>query len=213
MSKSLILAEEAESDDEQLFLFSGHKLPKIDRSRLPFEFTGERLFRDRPDIYNAVVELLADRGVSLRMIVKHCHVSMNTIRAVAARERIPIDAQRSAIADTMAFGLRLATEQIIEKLPSGNLKDSAIAANILSTNLQVQRGEPIARIEVGLGGNLFERFQRFHDELVAMARAKTIKATVIEPDEPETGLGGTNSVTKGLPASDVASPQIEPHYE
>ncbi len=56
---SLLLQEAAdeEREDTQLFLFFGAHIPKVDRSKPKFHCTGERLFRDRSEVYRAVVEL------------------------------------------------------------------------------------------------------------------------------------------------------------
>src|SRR5438552_3724095 len=64
---SLILKEQAELAATP-FLFSENDLTKIDKTKPKFHCTGERLFRDRPHVYKAVVKLLAEPGVSVRTI-------------------------------------------------------------------------------------------------------------------------------------------------
>src|SRR5947208_13924181 len=88
-NESLILKEQAELEKAP-FLFSENDLPEIDKTKPKFHCTAERLFRDRPDVYKAVVRLLAEPGVSIRTICRECNVSDHTIRSVAAREHTPI---------------------------------------------------------------------------------------------------------------------------
>ena len=91
--QSLILKERAELEAAP-FLFSEEDLPKIDRSRPKFHCTGERLWRDRPDVYKAVVRLLAEPGISIRSICATLHVTDDTVRAVKERENLAIAAQK-----------------------------------------------------------------------------------------------------------------------
>src|SRR2546430_2401860 len=88
-NESLILKEQGDAAAAP-FLFSENDLPEIDKTKPKFHCTGERLFRDRPDVYKAVVRLLAEPGVSIRTICRECNVSDHTIRSVAAREHIAI---------------------------------------------------------------------------------------------------------------------------
>src|SRR5438552_11970467 len=111
--ESLILKEQSELEKAP-FLFSEDDLLKIDTTRPKFHCTGERLFRDRPDVYKAVVKLLAEPGVSVRTIMRECHVSDHTIRSVASREGITIATVKKEVLSNIAHGLRLASERVIE---------------------------------------------------------------------------------------------------
>src|SRR5437868_13634224 len=102
-AESLILEREMEEErgDSQLSLFVAAKIvvPKIDRSKDAFDYNGERLFRDRPDIYDAAVKLLAEPrdgpdGISRREICRTLHLNSRTLRAVEIREGIPIATQK-----------------------------------------------------------------------------------------------------------------------
>src|SRR5438270_1146903 len=112
-NESLILKEQAELEKAP-FLFSEDDLPRIDKSKPKFHCTGERLFRDRPDVYKAVVKLVAEPGVSVRTICRECHVSDHTVRSVAAREQIPIATVKKQVLSNITHGLRLASERVIE---------------------------------------------------------------------------------------------------
>src|SRR5438105_3194936 len=109
-NESLILKERGDSDAAP-FLFSEDELPRIDKTKPKFHCTGERLFRDRPDVYKAVVKLLAEPGVSIRTICRELHVSDHTVRSVAARENIPIAAAKKEVLANITHGIRLASER------------------------------------------------------------------------------------------------------
>ena len=73
-NESLILKKQAEAAAAP-FLFSENDLPEIDKAKPKLHCTGERLFRDRPEVYKALVKLLAEPGVSVRTICGELHVS------------------------------------------------------------------------------------------------------------------------------------------
>lgn len=196
------LATGPDDADNQLFLFSGLTKPlRTDKSKPKFEFTGERLKEYDPERYEAVVALLSDPGVSLRQICDITHCSHNTVRAVAATEKIPIDTQRKVIVDNMAYGLRLATEQIIEKLPGANVKDATFAAGVLSQNLQLQSGGVTARVEIVPPVNIIAKFQEFCGELEKRVKAREI------------GFADQKKLTKGGDDSPVTEAQIVPESD
>jgi transposase-like protein len=145
--KSLILREQAELESAP-FLFSEDELPKIDKTKPKFHCTGERLFRDRRDVYEAVVKLLAEPGVSIRTICRECHVSDHTIRSVAAREGIAIAAAKKEVLANTRHGLRLATERVIETIPEASTRDALIGVGILAEKEALLSGGPTIRIDI-----------------------------------------------------------------
>jgi hypothetical protein len=145
--KSLILREQAELE-AQPFLFPEAELPRIDRTQPKFHFTGERLWRDRPDVYKLVVKLLAEPGVSIRSICATCHVTDDTVRAVKERENIAIAAEKKTALSNITHGLRLASERVIEMLPSASAKDALLGVGILTDKMQLLSGDVTARVEV-----------------------------------------------------------------
>jgi len=64
---------------------NSHLLPLACSPKSRGVYTGERLARDRPEVYSEIVELLAS-GASVNWIALHCRVSRHTIRAVRERE-------------------------------------------------------------------------------------------------------------------------------
>jgi hypothetical protein len=145
-NESLILKEQAEIEAAP-FLFSDEELPRIDRTQRKFHGTGERLWRDEPARYKAVVKLLAEPGVSIRSICRELHVTDDTVRAVKERENIAIAAQKRTLLSNITHGARLASERVIEMMPTASAKDALLGVGILTDKIQLLSGEVTARVE------------------------------------------------------------------
>jgi len=196
--QSLILKEQAELETAP-YLFSENDLPKIDKARPKFHCTGERLFRDKPHIYKAVVRLLAEPGVSIRTICGECNVSDHTIRSVAAREGIPIATVKREVLANVTHGMRLASERVIELMPEASARDALIGVGILGDKMSLLSGDPTARIEIGPPIDFAQRFQQLHDELARQFRLRNEAMEQIKRLEARlNGLDGENAVQKAL---------------
>jgi hypothetical protein len=121
---------EEECGYPQLFLFSGTEIPKSDRSH-PSDYTDERFFRGIPEVHKAVIELLAQPGITIRQICKVCHVD-NTLRAVEEREQIPVATvtQKKRILRTIVHASRLCAERV---------QDSAAEIGLPTKNFPLKR--------------------------------------------------------------------------
>lgn len=193
---SLILKEQAELVAAP-FLFSGDDLPRINKENPKFHCTGERLFRDRPDVYKAVVALLAEPGVSVRTICRECHVSDHTIRSVASREGIAIAAVKKEVLSNIAHGMRLASERVIELMPEANARDALIGVGILGDKMALLGGEPTARVEIGHFDVVVAMNELMEEARAAMKRAKV----------SEIGLAGESPEQKALMNGDHEQPR------
>src|SRR6266536_4646629 len=194
---SLILKEQAELAAAP-FLFSEDDLPRIDKEKPKFHCTGERLFRDRPDVYKAVVKLLAEPGVSVRTICRNLHVSDHTIRSVAAREGIALAAVKKEVLANITHGIRLASERVIELMPEASARDALLGVGILGDKMALLSGEPTVRVEIGrfdLGAELRKL------EEVAMEKMRQAKAHVIDPSVLEDG--SANVAEMGVEAKNI----------
>jgi transposase-like protein len=181
-NKSLILKSEAEAAAAP-FLFSEDDLPKIDKTRPKFHCTGERLFRDRPDVYKALVKLLAEPGVSVRTICRELNVSDHTIRSVAAREGVPIATAKKQVLANITHGMRLASERVIELMPEASAKDALIGVGILGDKMALLSGEPTVRFEINDRFDVGEALRKLNEQArEAMKRANLIgaEAKIIE---------------------------------
>lgn len=121
------------------------------------EFTGERLFQQRPDTYKAVVVLLGQRLGVIR-IGGLLGVSPNTVMAVRDREGATIDLVKEHMANIANQGATLASEAILIALNQRakdahllgikDLKELAVVYGILVQNGQLLAGQPTARVEL-----------------------------------------------------------------
>lgn len=217
MAESLILKQQA--DIAAAPFFPNFDLPEIDKTRPKFHCTGERLFRDRPDIYRAVVQLLAEPGVSIRTICRDCHVSDHTVRSVADRERIPIATQKKQVLSNITHGLRLASERVIELMPEASARDALIGVGILGEKMQLLGGDATARIDLKPIRNpaaeveqMYRDAEKCYEEYKASVangedsvgatlrlRVKFTKAVMDRGNNAEqTGVGGENLEQKAL---------------
>ena len=145
---SLILKEQAELEAAPL-LFSKDQLPKVDKTKPRYNCTGQYLFENHRERYDAVVRLLVEPGVSIRSICRELHVADDTVRAVKEREQLTLDAQKKTILQNIAYGMRLASERVIELMPEASARDALIGVGILGDKMALLSGEPTVRIEVG----------------------------------------------------------------
>ena len=79
------------------------------------EFTGDRLFDQKPEVYQAVVYCLAE-GFGVIRIGKLLKVSPNTVMAVRDREGEAVDIEKERLSKLYRKGARLAGERIVEDL-------------------------------------------------------------------------------------------------
>ncbi len=184
-AESLLLSYEAEQaqQDEQLSFAYADLIPRIDRSQKEFDYTGERLIRLEPEVYKAMVKLLAEprSQVSYRQIARWLHVTHRTIRAVECREGIPITTEKKGKLALWGHCAEMALEKLGDVIPGmTNGKDLSIAASICQQNVNLLSGEATVRIETASSGDVFEKMRALHAELVAMAAAKSIEATVVQ---------------------------------
>jgi len=164
--ESLILRERAELA-AQPFLFSEDDIAKVEKPKQKFNGTGERLFRDDRERYGLVVRMLAEPGVSIRMIVEQCHVSDHTIRSIAAREKIPIAAQKEAVLADLGHVQRLCVDRMIDLIPEAPLKDVTLCFGITTDKRQLLSGDATMRVEQTERVDIFTSFPDFVRELEA----------------------------------------------
>jgi hypothetical protein len=119
------------------------------------EFTAERLFRKRPDIYRAIIILLGEnRGqISIGRLLS---VSPSTVRAVARREGIQIGIEKQRLADKAFDVAHLAIELLQEILADPKRraelsgKELAAIADVMAGKGLLLAGEATARVDVGI---------------------------------------------------------------
>jgi hypothetical protein len=111
------------------------------------EFTGERLLARKPEVYRAIVRMLAE-GLSGSSIARACQVSRNTVAAVREREGISIEQQKKELLATIRRGSQVAAERVVELIPHiQSAKDAAITLAVLVDKAQLLAGEATSRVE------------------------------------------------------------------
>jgi hypothetical protein len=176
------------------------------------EFTGERLFRDRPGIYSAIVRMAAE-GLSISASARALGVSRNTVCAVRDREGISIEQEKKEVLKLLQKGMRLGAERTIELLPeTKSAKDAALVTAIMTDKHQLLSGEATARVE---------RVEIRPDQVKAFVDSlPVIEATVV--DEILTGIADEIPGQRGTdrpaaapallgPQSDMGSDDIQTH--
>src|SRR5207248_9264626 len=104
-------------------------------------------------------------GVSVRMIIRECHVSDHTIRSVAAREKIPIATQKQGVLTDLGHVQRLCVDRMIELVPEASLKDVTLCFGVTTDKHQLLSGDATMRVEQAERVDLFTSFPDFVREL------------------------------------------------
>lgn len=157
MADSLLIPSSAASTAAP-FLFSEFQGAAEERLNTLGEYSGDRLFSHRPEVYRAVVSMLAE-GIGTTTIAKACQVSPNTIYAVRNREGITIESERKELLRNLRQAAKLSVEKTLDLLPSlKSAKDAAITAAVMIDKLQLLSGEATSRIErVEVDGDAISR--------------------------------------------------------
>lgn len=170
--QSLILA-----DAQQPALFSSAEMEEriFAESEKKGEFTADRLFKRRPDIYKAIVRLLGEMRGQI-YIGELLTVSPSTVRAVARREGIPIGIEKERLANQAFDCAHLAFEAIHDDLSDPerrkriSTKDKAIIAEKATDKALLLAGEATQRIEVAaVPAPEHEDFNAYLDRLKSAA--------------------------------------------
>lgn len=164
------------------------------------EFTGERLHRDRPGIYAAVVRMAAE-GQSISATARALGVSRNTVCAVREREGISVEQERKELLKDLRKASRLGVEKVLELMPDlKSAKDAAITAAVMLDKMQLLSGEATARVE---------RVEVRPDQVKAFVDSLPVIEAELVEGEISTGVPGETSEQKAgalaLPSPTSAS--------
>jgi predicted Zn-ribbon and HTH transcriptional regulator len=135
-------------------------------------YTGERLLRERPLVYNRVVRLLAEprEHVSIREICRQCRVTDDTVKAVEKREAISIAARKEALMVQAARIAKLAYDRVEDQIDSAPLPQAVVTAGVFTDKLQLLSGDATAHLQnVNLNikaVNLVAEWNKFHEAIL-----------------------------------------------
>jgi hypothetical protein len=157
----------------------GQSQPGREQPKPKGRFTGERVKALRPETYRHVMELLAEprEQVPYDHICRLLRVSEHTVKAIERAESASIAERKQGL---LAKALRIAdkaADRIEDQIDGANITQATVAFGVATDKAQLLSGDMTARVEhVHNPGNIFEAFQRFHEEV-----SKTIKAKVDQP--------------------------------
>ena len=163
------------------------------------EFTGERLFRDRPEVYEEIIRLYAEKQ-GIRMIARICKVSVNTVYAVLEREPAAVETAKKRIINNLRKAAEIGSERMPEVMQELAADKLAVPLAITLDKLQLLTGEPTARVEkVEIRPDQVRMF---------LEQLPVIEAELIE-DDRSTGIGGETDGQKAPPALALPSPKSD----
>ena len=144
-SDESLIARHAEQVAAAPPLFSEEVLEALTSAEARGDYTGERLFTQRPDIYMAVVELLG-QGVGVRQIARTLRVSHNTISAVRHREGATVDTLKEQTVQALARFVGAASERLLEEVHTIKLEALPVALGIATEKLLLLTGQATQRV-------------------------------------------------------------------
>jgi len=116
------------------------------------EYTAERLFSGKPEIYRACVSMTAE-GIGVLRIAKVLGISPSSVLAVRRREGCSVEIEKQELSRTFRGVSRLCAEAMQERLDSPSrrsipIRDLAIAAGVAADKAELLSGGLTARIGV-----------------------------------------------------------------
>jgi hypothetical protein len=174
------------SELQQMSLLVDEKPLWIDRSKLPFQYTGERFKEQEPERYAVAVELIAANRFSDRSIAAFVHANPRTIKQVRLTQITDIQIQREILKQKFFVQTAVLGDQLLEVAHDcKDVSKLAIAQGIAKDGYLAVSGLPTARIEVNHTFDLGAELRKLNDE--AREAIKQAKAHVVEPAALENG--------------------------
>jgi hypothetical protein len=182
---SLLVQAEAAAASAPAFSFFGEMEERRKALHARGEFTGERLFRDRPDVYREVLRLHAE-GAGLKTIATACGVSVHTVYAVLAREPDAVATLKKEVLANLTRAAVVGSARMPEVMEHLSADKIAVPFAIVVDKLQLLSGEATQRIE---------RTEARPDQV--RAYLETLPVIEAELIEPETDIAGERVGQKG----------------
>ena len=149
----------------------------------PSVYTAAKLFKERPEVYAAIVQGLAE-GMPITPMKNKYRVSNNTIGVIRQREKEVIDQSRSVLKGLTGVAAQATLEKYLERLDQNKIPDGVlpISLGILLDKVARDAGEANQVIEVKKAISLDE----VREELANMRKAEpvVIEAERLEDKEP-----------------------------
>lgn len=142
-------------------------------------YTGDRLFKERPRLYRLITSMLAEGVLSQKAIERATRVDHRTIASIERREAQSIPSTKRKL--TTGFGqlARMTLERLQEVVPEMNHAQLAVTAGIATDKFTVLTGDANFRIEHTITdsrGNIFDKITE-----LAQKMEKSVPGRVVEP--------------------------------
>ena len=167
------------------------------------EFTGDRLFDQKPEVYQAIVYCLAE-GFGMIRIGKLLKVSPNTVMAVRDREGEAVDIEKARLSNLYRKGARLAGERIVEdllddeqakKIPANQ---KAVIVGILTEKSELLSGGATSRVAHAPAEPSNEDFDAY---LASLRSVDNLGAPGMKIEEKKKKQKGETGLDSGHPPS------------
>lgn len=166
------------------------------------DYTGARLWRDRPAIYRSVVRALAE-GCSYRAIARAYSVAYRTVRAVAKREGVTIATDKQELGEVCITAARAGAERLAEEIDSVPLNVLPTAIGILTDKALLLNEQATQIVDVRVREDL-------RPEAINAYIASLPEAQIEELPAPETGAGtGESGAKEGGSADGVEGGTVD----
>jgi hypothetical protein len=142
----------------------------VTAAQVHHEYTGERLFSQRPETYSAIVQLSA-AGLGALLIAELLHVAPATVLRVRDREQVPVEIEKTRLSKLARGIASLTLERILEivsdekRCQKVSVKDWGILFGILAEKSQLFSGGPTGRTEIVDGEPGQEQVVRYLQKL------------------------------------------------
>lgn len=146
--KESLISRAQSEEAKQMKLFTTAQMPSehFEKMEAHGHFTGERLFRFKPEIYRMITCAIAE-GLSVRQISRAFGVSTNTVMAVRDREPEAIDTEKRKVTSELRKFARMAIERLNEEIDHIDIDKLPIALGIVVEKWQLLEGQATSRVE------------------------------------------------------------------
>lgn len=183
----------------QLELIPSELLP--DNYRVPDDptgrSTGERIKRDRPDIYEAVLMAGAE-GMGIRQTARALNIHRDTVAAIFEREPDRIGTLKERTVRNLDRFITVASERMLEEVDDYSLAQLGIGMGIAVDKRQLLSGQVTSITEHRDGA---KRISNLDDLLEEMKRAT--------PTGPEAEARGQKAIAAQIGGQEIANPTLK----
>jgi len=155
--------------------------------------TGAYIEKQSPEIYQQILQMLADDSISFKDIKEATGVTWPTLRAIYEREAPTIDKQRTLLLSKVSRTLRGLVEHVEDQIPFMRPRDAIFGVSVFADKQELLSGNPTQRtINFNVGSaqaiDLVNEFRKYHEAVSEkIANATTVQTPEQQPlNQPNT---------------------------